>query len=196
MIIVGKALVSEEIFEEHFVCDLAACKGACCVEGESGAPLNQEELPQLEAAYPHVKSYLRPEGIAAIDKKGLYELDSDGDFVTPLVGRHGECAFAIFDPDGTAKCGLEKAYLDGKTEWKKPISCHLYPIRLADLGEYIGVNYHRWPICAPACECGSKLQVPVYRFLREPLIRQFGSDWYEELELVYQNWKNSDKGRV
>ncbi|MFN8776183.1 MAG: DUF3109 family protein [Flavobacteriales bacterium] len=189
MIIVGNALVSEEIFEEHFVCDLASCKGACCVEGASGAPLAEEELAELEAAFPHVSPYLRPEGLEAIARKGLYEVDSDGDIVTPLVGEHGECAYAIFDADGTAKCALEKAFSDGRTTWKKPISCHLYPIRLVQLPEFIGVNYHRWPICAPACTCGSRLQVPVFRFLREPLIRRFGESWYAELETVFVTWK-------
>lgn len=184
MIIVGETLVSEEIFEKKFVCDLQACKGACCVEGESGAPLEVEELSSLEEIYEIVKPYLRPEGIKAIEEKDLYEVDSDGDFVTTLVGDHGVCAYAFFDQQGIAKCALEQAFLDGKTNWKKPISCHLYPIRLAKLPEYTAVNYHHWPICKPACECGSKLEVPVYKFLKEPLIRRFGESWYQELELV------------
>jgi hypothetical protein len=189
MIIVGSALVSEEIFEEHFVCDLAACKGACCVEGESGAPLLEEELSMLESIEHLVRPYLLAEGIAALQEKGLYERDVDGDWVTPLVGHHGACAYAIFDADGTAKCGIEKAFLDGKIAWQKPISCHLYPIRLQSLAEYTAVNYHRWPICAPACECGSKLQVPVYKFLKSPLTRTFGEEWYTELEATFQVWK-------
>jgi hypothetical protein len=189
MIIVGQTLVSEEIFEEKFVCDLQACKGACCVEGESGAPLNEDELERLEEVYDASKEYMVPEGIAVVEEKGFFEVDVDGDLVTPLIGSGGVCAYAYFEADGTAKCALEKAYLEGKTSWKKPISCHLYPIRLAKLSEYIAVNYHRWPICKPACECGSKLNVPVYRFLREPLIRQFGEAWYEELEVTYEAWK-------
>lgn len=184
-------MVSEEIFEEHFVCDLAACKGACCVEGESGAPLSEEELSSLEAIEPFVRPYLLPEGLKALDEKGLYERDVDGDWVTPLVGDHGACAYALFDPDGTAKCGIEKAFLDGKIDWQKPISCHLYPIRLQSLSEFTAVNYHRWPICAPACECGSKLRVPVYKFLKGPLIRTFGSSWYTELEETYRIWKST-----
>jgi len=191
MIIVGDALVSEEVFDEHFVCDLSACKGACCVEGDSGAPMNRDELPLLEAAYPFVRPLMREEGIRAVEEKGLYEVDRDGDLVTPLVGDHGECAFVIFDTNGTAKCALEKAYLEGLTTWKKPISCHLYPIRLAKLTDFTAVNYHRWPICAPACECGSKLKVPVFKFLREPLIRQFGQAWYSELETVYEVRKSA-----
>lgn len=184
MIIVGNAIVSEEIFEVHFVCDLSACRGICCVEGSSGAPLEDDERERLREVFPVVKPYLRPEGIEAIERKGLFHQDEDGDLVTPLIGDHGECAYVLFDSDGTAKCGIERAYLNGKTSWRKPISCHLYPIRLTKLGEYIGVNYHRWAICDPACVCGSRLKVPVYRFLREPLIRVFGENWYTDLEEV------------
>lgn len=181
MIIVGKTLVSEELFDEYFVCDLAACKGACCVEGESGAPLELEELQRLEEIYDKVVPYMRPEGITAIEQDGLYQVDSDGDLVTTLIGHHGECAFVNFDSNGVAKCALEMAYLDGKTDWKKPISCHLYPVRLAKLPEYTAVNYHRWQLCSPACACGMSLKVPVYKFLKEPLTRKFGEEWYAEL---------------
>lgn len=192
MIIVGDKLISEEIFEEKFVCDLAACKGACCVEGESGAPLNADELLHLEEVIDAVKPYLSAEGLQAIEEKGLYQVDVDGDWVTPLMGDEGPCAYTVFDADGTAKCGIERAYLDGKITWHKPISCHLYPIRLAKLHEYTAVNYHRWPICAPACECGSKLGVPVFKFLKAPLIRAFGEAWYAELEEVFEAWKSRD----
>lgn len=194
MILVGETLVSDEIFDEYFVCDLSACKGACCVEGESGAPLELEELDALERVFDQVKPFMRKEGIEAIERDGLYSVDSDGDFVTTLVGNHGECSFVIYDQNGIAKCALEKAYSAGLTDWKKPISCHLYPIRLQKLSEYIAVNYHRWPICAPACECGSSLKVPVFRFLREPLIRKFGEKWYEELLEVYDAWKDEQLG--
>lgn len=189
MIIVGEALISEEIFEEHFICDLNACKGACCVEGESGAPLEETELPLLENAFEAAKEYMTHEGLKSVDENGLFVEDEDGDLVTPLVSKHGACAYVFYDESGIAKCALEKAYLAGKTTWKKPISCHLYPIRLTKLKEYIGVNYHRWPICAPACECGSTLQVPVYRFLKEPLIRRFGIEFFEQLDEAYKLWK-------
>ncbi len=184
MIIIQDTLVSEEILEEYFVCDLQSCKGACCVEGDSGAPLDQDELIRLEEVYPWVKPYLRPEGIQAVESKGIYTVDSDGDFVTTLVGDHGECAFVIYDEQGIAKCGIEKAYLDGKITWKKPISCHLYPIRLSKLSQYVALNYHRWGLCDPACKLGSALKVPVYQFLKEPLIRKFGEQWYAELEEI------------
>jgi hypothetical protein len=194
MIIVGETLISEEIFEEYFVCDLSACKGECCVEGESGAPLEEDEISQLEEAYEATKPFMVKEGIEAIERDGLYQMDYDGDLVTTLVSEHGACSFVYFDEKGIAKCALEKAYLEGKTNWKKPISCHLYPIRLSNLKDYIGVNYHRWPICKPACDCGSKLQVPVYKFLKEPLIRKFGPEWYSDLEEVYKIWKEEEEG--
>jgi hypothetical protein len=191
MIIIQNTLVSEELLDEKFVCDLQACKGACCIEGDSGAPLELEETDRLEETWEAVKPYMRPEGIAAIEEKGMWQVDEDNDLVTTLVGGKGECAYVIFDKDGIAKCSLEKAYLDGKTNWKKPISCHLYPVRLAQLADFIGVNYHRWQLCAPACECGSKLEVPVFKFLKEPLIRKFGEKWFEELEEVFHARKNA-----
>jgi hypothetical protein len=185
MIIIGETLVSEDIFEEQFVCDLNACKGACCVEGSSGAPLTIEEVDELEKFWPLVKPYLPAEHIAVVEERGFVVVDDDQELTTPLYGDHGACAFVFYDQKGIAKCGYEKAFLDGKTTWKKPISCHLYPIRTNELKEYTGVNFHRWGICEPACECGSKLKVPVFRFLKEPLIRKFGSAWFEEAELVY-----------
>lgn len=186
MIIVGNTLVSEEIFDERFVCDLHACKGACCVEGESGAPLDHEELSALEEVFEKVRPFMNEEGIQTVSDKGLYEVDSDGDFVTPLIGNHGACAYAFFDEQGIAKCSIEKAWLEGHTHWRKPISCHLYPIRLAQLPDYTAINYHHWPVCLPACACGERLGVPVFRFLREPLIRKFGEAWFAELEEVYR----------
>jgi len=188
MIIVGNTLVSEDLFDQQFVCDLNACKGACCIEGESGAPLEKEELLLIEENLEAVKPFMRKEGIDVVDKDGPYTVDADGEFVTSLVGNHGECVFVTFDEKGIAKCALEEAYNSGKTNWKKPISCHLYPIRLANLKEYVAVNYHRWQVCEPACACGKSLKVPVYRFLREPLIRRFGEEWFAQLEEVARNW--------
>ena len=188
MIIVGDALVSEDLFDEQFVCDLAACKGACCIEGESGAPLEADELLRIDENIDAVLPFMRPEGILAMAEKGPYVVDYDGEFVTSLVGDHGECVFVNFDQNGVAKCALEQAYNAGATNWKKPISCHLYPVRLANLPEYVAVNYHRWQVCEPACVCGKALKVPVYRFLKEPLIRRFGQEWFDELEVVAQHW--------
>ncbi len=184
MLIIGETLVSEELLEEFFVCDLAACKGACCVEGSSGAPLEADELERLEEVFEEVKPFMRPEGLKAIEELGLYQLDEDGDLVTTLVEGNKECSFVFFDDHGIAKCSLEKAFNEGKTDWKKPISCHLYPVRLQKLTEYTAVNYHRWQVCKPACECGTKLKVPVFKFLKDPLTRKFGEDWFKELEEI------------
>lgn len=163
------------------------------MEGESGAPLDETEIELLKLAYPAAKPHMTEKGIESVEKNGVYVEDDDGDLVTPLVSHHGACAFVFYDENNIAKCALEKAYYEGKSSWKKPISCHLYPIRLTKLKEYIGINYHRWPICAPACECGSKLKVPVYKFLKEPLIRRFGEPFYQQLEEVYQIWKEENQ---
>jgi hypothetical protein len=188
MIIVGQTLVSEDLFDQQFVCDLNACKGACCIEGESGAPLEADELLRIEENLEAVKPFMRSEGLKTIEASGPYVVDEDGEFVTSLVSKHGACVFVTYDEKGIAKCALEQAYNAGATNWKKPISCHLYPVRLAQLTEYVAVNYHRWQVCEPACACGSALKVPVYRFLKEPLIRRFGEAWYAELEEVATQW--------
>lgn len=180
MLAIKDTLVSEEVLERKFVCDLAACKGACCVEGDAGAPLEDEEVDVLEEIYDNVKPYLRPEGIAAIEQQGKWVMDWDGEKVTPLVDDK-ECAYTTFDKDGTAKCGIEQAYRDGKVDFFKPISCHLYPVRLSKLTAHTAVNYDQWKICKPACACGEEMNVPVFRFLKEPLTRKFGSEWYEML---------------
>lgn len=185
MIAIGETLISEDIFDKKFVCDLNACKGECCVAGDSGAPLDKSELAILDKIYPKVKPYMNEKGIAAVDKQGSYVLDSDGDYTTTLVSEGAECAFVFFDEQNIAKCAIEQAYLEGKIDWKKPISCHLYPIRITDYKAYEAVNYHSWHICKPACECGKQLNVPVFKFLKEPLIRKYGKDWYEELDAVY-----------
>lgn len=181
MIIVDKAIISDDIKEQFFVCNLSKCKGACCEEGELGAPLADEELPILEEIYEKIKPYLMPQGIKAIEEQGLYLKDFEGDMSTPTVqGKH--CAYANYDDRGILKCGIEQAYLDGKINFKKPISCHLYPIRITKYDDFDAINYHRWDICSPACELGKELQVPIYKFLKEPLIRKYGEDWYQELE--------------
>ncbi len=179
----GKTIVSEEIIENDFVCNLTACKGACCVQGEAGAPLEEEETAILAEAYPKIKSFLRPEGIAAIEEQGPYIKGEDGDWETPLV-EGKECAYTIFSEDGTAQCGIEKAQQKGAIAWIKPISCHLYPVRVKEYTALTAVNYHKWQICDPACGLGKELQVPIYKFTREALIRKFGQAWYDELERV------------
>ena len=179
MIQVEDKIISLDVFEKHFVCDLNACKGACCVEGDSGAPLLKEEEQILEDIYEKVRPYMRKEGRIEIEKNGVAVYDSEGDLTTPLVNNR-ECAFVIYE-NGISKCTIEKAHLDRKIDFKKPISCHLFPIRIKQYRDFDAVNYEEIKICKPACECGSKLKVPVYAFLKEPLIRKYGEPWYKEL---------------
>ena len=178
----GKTIVSEEILERDFVCNLSACKGNCCIDGDAGAPLSAEETKIMEEIYPKVKPYLRPEGIAAIEAQGTWVKGEDGDFETTLI-EGKDCAYVIFD-GATALCGIEQAYNEGIVSWKKPVSCHLYPIRVKDFSEFTAVNYDKWDICDDACSLGKELQVPVYKFVKEALVRKFGEDWYLELEKV------------
>lgn len=179
----GKTIISEDIIEKEFVCNLSACKGACCIEGDAGAPLLKEEVTILDNIYDKVKPFLRKEGIDAIEAQGTSIVSDFGDLETPLVN-DAECAYVIFDEKGTALCAIEEAYNKGLVDWKKPISCHLYPIRVRDFSEFSSVNYHKWEICDDACSLGKELQVPVYKFLKEALIRRFGENWYMELEKV------------
>jgi hypothetical protein len=183
----GKTIVSEEILERDFVCNLSACKGNCCIDGDAGAPLSAEETKIMEEIYPKVKPYLRPEGIAAIEAQGTWVKGEDGDFETTLI-EGKDCAYVIFD-GATALCGIEQAYNEGIVSWKKPVSCHLYPIRVKDFSEFTAVNYDKWDICNDACTLGKELQVPVYKFVKEALVRKFGEDWYLELEKVATDLK-------
>lgn len=186
MIAINNTIVSEDLLDKKFVCDLNACKGACCVEGDSGAPLEENEAAILDEVFEEVKPYMRPEGIAAIKEQGKYVVDIDGDLVTPLIDGK-ECAYVYFDEKNTALCAIEKAHKEGKINFQKPISCHLYPVRITAYKEYDAVNYHAWEICKPACKCGSKLNVPVYKFVKPALIRKYGEDWYKQLELAAQH---------
>jgi len=182
-------VVSSEIFEEAFVCDLSRCKGACCVEGDAGAPLETLEVKILEKEYENIKPFLRSEGIAAIEEQGTSILDTrDDEPVTPLV-EGKECAYVVFDEKGTALCGIENAWKAGKTSFRKPISCHLYPIRINKYRTFEAVNYHKWEICSPACSLGLELKVPVFKFLKEALIRKYGQEWYDEADQVALLWK-------
>ncbi|RYU92997.1 DUF3109 family protein [Emticicia agri] len=181
MILIENTCISDDVAEKFFVCNLEKCKGACCVEGDLGAPLEEAELPILEEIYKEVKPYLSEAGIKAIEEQGKYIKDWEGDFSTPTIDDR-ECAYAIYDDRGILKCGIEQAYLDGKITWKKPISCHLYPIRITKYEKFHAINYDRWSICNDACELGAQLGVPVYKFLKEPLTRLYGEAWYETLE--------------
>lgn len=176
-------IVSTQIFERQFVCDLTACKGACCIEGDGGAPLTKEEIQIIEENLPQILPFMRPEGIAAVEAFGVAYEDQDFEPATTLVDGK-ECAFVYFDHSNTAKCAIEKAQREGKIDFIKPLSCHLYPIRTKQFNDYMALNYEKWDVCEPACACGEKLEVPVFKFLKEPLIRAFGSEFYQELEVV------------
>lgn len=183
MRVVENVVLDEDIFEEQFVCNLAACKGACCVEGEGGAPLSAEEAVILAHIRPALRPFLSDAGNEALDAQGT-AVFADGEYETPLIGHHGPCAYVVMAPDGTAQCGIEHAYQAGAVAFQKPISCHLYPIRVEQQGPFEHLYYHRWPICAAACTHGAALQVPVFRFLQVPLIRKYGERFYAALEAI------------
>lgn len=180
MIIHENTLLSEDLFEKHFICDLGKCKGACCVEGDFGAPVTQEEIETLNEILPAISPYLRREGLEVIAKKGVSETDCDGDLVTTCLPT-GECSFAVYE-NGVLGCGIEKAWKAGATSFRKPLSCHLYPIRVSSVAEYDALNYHRWEVCKPACRLGEEHKVPLYRFLKDALVRAYGREWYDELD--------------
>lgn len=179
MIIVDDCIISDNLADVKFCCDLAACKGACCVEGDCGAPLDKDEIPVLERIYPCVKPYMTEEGIAVVERDGVSSVDVDGLPCTPLVN-NCECAYAVVE-DGVTLCAIEKAWRAGKIDFQKPISCHLYPVRIEDYGEFKAVNYHEWDICRCAVAKGRGEGVPLYRYLEVPLVRRFGQEWYDEL---------------
>jgi hypothetical protein len=183
MILIDNIFVDPKLFEKKFVCNLSACKGACCVEGTSGAPLTEAEADIMDEVYEEVKPFLRKEGIDAIEKQGAFEVDFDRELVTPLVNGK-ECAYTVFDADGTAKCGIELAHRAGATKFKKPISCELYPIREHKVGSKTAISFNHWEICTPAHSCGADLNVKVYRFLKSPIIRRFGDDFFKKLEVA------------
>jgi hypothetical protein len=182
MIQIDDVIISLDIMRENFLCDLNACKGECCIEGDAGAPLEEEEIAEIEEALPYVEDDLSPEAREVIKKQGVAYIDEEGDLVTSIV-RGKDCVFTCYAEDGTCYCALEKAYRAGLTKFYKPVSCHLYPIRATRLSNgSIGLNYHRWNVCKAAVLLGKKENVKVYQFLKAPLIRKFGEAWYKELE--------------
>ncbi|MFZ4399141.1 MAG: DUF3109 family protein [Bacteroidales bacterium] len=184
MISIDNTIISDDLNEVCFVCDLKKCKGACCVEGDAGAPLDAEEISILEDEIDVIKPYMRPEGIAVIEQNGVFEMDAWGNTVTPLVNQR-ECAFVYFE-DEIAFCAIEKAWEQKKLKFQKPISCHLYPVRINQYNDFDAVNYQRWHICEKAVVNGKRLNIKVYEFLKEPLIRKYGLKWYKEL---VNSWK-------
>lgn len=193
MIAIDNALISDSILSEQFVCDLNKCKGGCCVDGDAGAPLEKEELKIIDEIYETVKQYMTPEGIKEIERQGHYVYDREFGWVTPTI--EGQiCAYGFRDKAGIVKCAIEQAYLDGKVHWKKPISCHLFPIiaKKSKRDDTVLVNYEpREDFCKAACSLGKKLKVPVYVFLKEPIIRKFGEAFYEALEATADHLEKS-----
>lgn len=180
-LMIGDVIVSSELLSEVFTCDIEACKGACCVKGDGGAPLEHKELAQLEKAFEAVKPYLPEKGLQAIDEQGLYTEVYPGRHETPLVGDREECAYTVFAEDGTAQCGIELAWRDGKVDFQKPVSCHLYPIRINKGENLEALNYDRWNICSPACALGKKTGIRVFEFTKDALIRKYGEEFYAVL---------------
>jgi len=185
VIIHQNQLISEDVLEKQFVCNLSKCKGACCIEGDAGAPVSREEMEILKQELPAIRPFMEQKQLDWVDEKGFAILDEDDEFVTECLPT-GECVFVVREESGLLSCAIEQAWKAGKTTFRKPISCHLYPIRILKLGEFEALNYHRWDICKDACSLGNELKVPVYRFLKDSLIRRFGEAWYKELEAIAQ----------
>lgn len=184
MIAIDNVLVSDEVIEARFVCDLHKCKGGCCEDGDAGAPLEKEERKILDENFDVIKPYLTKEGLKEIERQGKYLYDREFGWVTPTI--NGKiCAYGFRDQQGIIKCGIEQAYYNGKLGWKKPISCHLYPIKISRNKIYTNVNYEpRDVLCKPACDLGKKLKMPVYQFLKEAIIRKFGNEFYNSLRQI------------
>jgi hypothetical protein len=191
---IEKTLVSDEIFTECFCCNLTQCRGCCCVEGDAGAPLEADELPLLEKHFPIFKKYMTVEGLLAVAAGGLWStqeeqigigMDTDRQhLVTPIING-SDCAYLYKDTNGISKCAIEKAWEKGEIDFQKPISCHLFPIRIDKYDTYDAVNYFRWYICNDAVRLGNAEEIPVFRFLKEPLIRKYGKEWYKQAEEIY-----------
>lgn len=188
MFLIQDTLVSFDVLEKEFCCALDTCRGCCCIEGDAGAPLSQEEEQKINDILPVLLPDMTTEARAVVAAQGISYTDPSGEKVTSIVNDK-DCVFARTDHQGWCYCLIEKAYNAGKIDFKKPISCHLYPIRLTQVGEYTGVEYHRWDICHCARILGKKQHIPLYRFLKEPLIRRFGEKWYDELCLTAEEWK-------
>lgn len=191
MIEIDDKIVSADILRECFACDLGKCKGICCVEGDAGAPLELEEVDELEENYAAYAPYMTEEGRREVERQGFMVVDSDGDYTTPLVN-NAECAYA-FEENGITFCAIERAYREGKSSFLKPISCHLYPIRVMKFSNgTFGLNYHRWGVCHDAVGCGRKIGLPIYKALKEPIIRRFGEEFYKALECAEELIKEQE----
>lgn len=185
---IGNTIVSLDVLEKEFCCDLDVCKGCCCIEGDAGAPLTIEEEEKIRQLLPLLLPEMRKKSRQVVEEKGISYFDPTGERVTQIIDGK-DCVFARTDKNGWCYCVIEKLYNQGKTDFRKPLSCYLYPIRLAEHPTFTAVEYHRWDICHPARVCGKKLHLPIYQFLKQPLIERFGEEWYNELCLVAEEWK-------
>ena len=190
MVQIGTAIVSLDIFEQQFVCNLPTCKGMCCVHGESGAPLEENEIAILQEVYAKVKPYMTTSGITVVEQHGVYDTDIENDKVTPLIGESEDCVYACTEKS-VVYCAIEKAFMKGEITFRKPVSCHLYPIRITKYDDFEAVNYHQWSICSDALQLGKKTKTPLYVFLKEPLLRKYGAEWYEQLCLAAEHLKKN-----
>jgi uncharacterized protein DUF3109 len=187
MLQIDNTIVSLDVIEKKFACNLTACNGACCIQGDSGAPLEHEELELIDEVYPIIQPFMTKKGIDAVERQGTYTIDLDGDYVTPLVDNR-ECAYAYFE-NNLALCAIEKAYYDKLISFQKPVSCHLYPIRIKKYDDFDGINYDKNEICKPALELGKKKGTPIYQYVKVALIRKYGKEWFEKLEYAAKNLK-------
>lgn len=194
MIEIDGKIISFEIFTRKYICDLSKCKGICCVEGDSGAPLEPGEPEILERIYPKIKDRLTHKSQNEVERQGKWVIDQDGDKVTPIINGD-ECVYAVRKPDGLWSCAIEEAYNAGEIDWKKPISCHLYPIRVQHYKNYDALNFHDWHVCNAALALGQKEGVPVYKFLKEPIIRAWGEDFYNQMEIAAPEVQKYDEER-
>jgi hypothetical protein len=190
MLQIGKTIVSLDILEKEFCCDLDKCKGACCVEGDSGAPLTFEEAKLIKELYPEFEEYLSERNRIEISRQGYSVIDADGDLVTPLVGVK-ECVYTFADSDGNTKCSIERAYFEKGSSFRKPVSCHLFPIRITEYKKYDAINYQQLEICKSGRICGIDKRIPLWKYLQEPLMCKYGKKWYHELEIAADNY-NAD----
>ncbi len=192
MIEIEDKIISDDLFEKKFVCDLQKCKGVCCVEGDSGAPLTKKEILDIDKNISKIKTEMSPTGLSILEKKDFYYVDSDGDQVTSLINEK-ECVFVVYDKNKIAKCSIESAFRKNKINFNKPISCHLYPIRVKKYENFQAINVDSWHICQPACKCGTELNVPVFKFLKNAIVRSWGLNFFQQLDSVYDQFFNQKK---
>ena len=189
---IGRTIVSRDVLQEYFLCDLLKCKGACCIEGDSGAPVTDDEVSLIMKAFPTFKKYLTENHLREVEKQSFSVIDKDGDLVTPLVNDK-QCVYSFKDENGILKCAIEKAYFEDGSKFRKPVSCHLFPIRITEYKRFDAVNYERADICKPGRKCGKKQKLPLHVFLKEPLIRKYGAEWYKEIEVAADHLKANRK---